>query len=147
MPDIHAIAVILMTGVTLYLFARERIPLETTGFLVLVTLVVGFYVFSYPGVEPQQFFLSFGNEALVTICALLIVSKGLEVTGALQPLANLMAAGWQERPRLAFLTMLLVGAISSAFLNNTPIVVMFMPILVAICLRSGIAPSGVLIPM
>jgi di/tricarboxylate transporter len=147
LPDIHAIAVILMTGVTLYLFARERIPLETTGFLVLVTLVVGFYVFSYPGVEPQQFFLSFGNEALVTICALLIVSKGLEVTGALQPLANLMAAGWQERPRLAFLTMLLVGAISSAFLNNTPIVVMFMPILVAICLRSGIAPSGVLIPM
>ena len=147
LPDIHAIAVILMTGVTLYMFARERIPLETTGFLVLVTLVVGFYVFEYPGVEPQKFFLSFGNEALVTICALLIVGKGLEVTGALQPLANVMAAGWQERPKLALLTTLIVGAISSAFLNNTPIVVMLLPILVAVCLRRGKAPSGVLIPM
>jgi di/tricarboxylate transporter len=136
-----------MTGVTLYLFAKERIPLETTGFLVLVTLIVGFYIFSYPGIEPQQFLLSFGNEALVTICALLIVSKGLEVTGALQPLANIMAAGWQERPRLALLSVLLLSAVASAFLNNTPIVVMLLPILVAVCLRTGIAPSGVLMPM
>jgi di/tricarboxylate transporter len=147
LPDIHAIAVILMTGFTLFMFAREQIPLETTGILVLVLLVVGFYVFEYPGVEPQQFFLAFGNEALVTICALLIVGKGLERTGALQPLANLMASNWQERPRLAMLTMLIVGAISSAFLNNTPIVVMLLPILIAVCFRSGIAPSGVLIPM
>jgi di/tricarboxylate transporter len=147
LPDIHAIAVILMTGFTLYLFARERIPLETTGILVLVTLVVGFYIFEYPGIQAQNFFLSFGNEALVTICALLIVAKGLEVTGALQPLASMMAAGWQERPKLAMLTTLLIGAICSAFLNNTPIVVMLLPILVAVCLRSRIVPSGVLIPM
>lgn len=147
LPDPHALAVILLTGVTLYLFARERIPLETTSFLVLVSLVAGFYVFTYPGVEPQKFFLSFGNEALITICALLIVGKGLEVTGALQPLAHVMAAGWQTRPRLAMLTTLVVGAVSSAFLNNTPIVVMLLPILVAVCLRSGVSSSGVLIPM
>ncbi len=147
LPDTHAIAVIVLTGFTLYMFARERIPLETTGFLVMITLVVGFYVFKYPGIEPQQFFLAFGNEALVTICALLIVSKGLEVTGALQPLATLMAAGWQEHPKLAMLSTLIIGAVASAFLNNTPIVVMLLPILVAVCLRSGKSTSGVLIPM
>ncbi len=147
LPEPHALAVILLTGVTLFLFARERIPLETTSFLVLVTLVLGFYVFTYPGIEPQKFFYSFGNEALITICALLVVGKGLEVTGALQPLAYIMAAGWQTRPRLAMLTVLVVGAVSSAFLNNTPIVVMLLPILVAVCLRSGISSSGVLIPM
>lgn len=146
-PEPHALAVILLTGVTLFLFARERIPLETTSFLVLVTLVLGFYVFEYPGVEPTKFFVSFGHEALITICALLIVGKGLEVTGALQPLARVMAAGWQTRPQLALLTMLVVGGISSAFFNNTPIVVMLMPIIVAVCLRSNTMPSGVLIPM
>ncbi len=146
-PEPHALAIILLTGITLFLFARERIPLETTSFLVLVSLVVGFYIFSYPGIEPQKFFLSFGNEALVTICALLVVGKAVEVTGALQPLAYIMSSGWQTRPRLAMLTVLVVGAISSAFLNNTPIVVMLLPILVAVCLRSGISSSGVLIPM
>ena len=53
-----------MTGVTLYLFAREQIPLETTGFLVLIALVLGFYFFEYPGVEPQDFLLGFGNGSL-----------------------------------------------------------------------------------
>jgi len=147
LPDAHAIAVIILTVVTLYLFARERIPLETTGFLVMITLVLGFYVFRYPGIEADQFFLAFGNEALVAICALLIVSKGLEVTGALQPLAHLLASGWQERPRITMLTTLIIAAVASAFLNNTPIVVMLLPILVAVCIRTGISPSGILIPM
>jgi len=147
LPDPHALAVILLTGVTLYLFAREQIPIETTGLLVLVVLVLGFFVFEYPGIETKQFLYAFGNEALVTICALLVVSKAMEVTGALQPLARLMAAGWQERPMLSRLTVLLVGASASAFLNNTPIVVMMLPILVAICLRSGASPAGVLMPM
>jgi len=147
LPDIHAIAVILLTGVTLYSFARERIPLETTSFLVFVSLVVGFNIFAYPGMEPEAFFLSFGNEALLTICALLVVGKGIETTGALQPLANLISSGWQTRPLLALLTVLVVGAISSAFLNNTPIVVMLLPILVAVCLRGNILPSSILMPM
>ncbi len=147
LPDAHAIAVIILTVITLYLFARERIPLETTGFLVMITLVLGFYVFRYPGIEADQFFLAFGNEALVAICALLIVSKGLEVTGALQPLAHLLASGWQERPRITMLTTLIIAAVASAFLNNTPIVVMLLPILVAVCIRTGISPSGILIPM
>ena len=57
-PEPHAVAVILLTGFTLYMFARERIPLETTGILVLVALVVGFYLWEYPGIKPQNFFLA-----------------------------------------------------------------------------------------
>lgn len=147
LPEPHAIAVMLLTAVTLFFFTRERIPLETTGFLVLVTLVAGFYAFPYPGIAPQGFFLTFGNEALVTICALLIVGKGLEATGALQPLAAIMTAGWHNRPRLALVTVLATACISSAFLTNTPIVAMLLPLMIAVCLRNGIAPSGVLMPM
>jgi di/tricarboxylate transporter len=109
--------------------------------------VLGFYLFPYGSVQPADFFRSFGHEALITISALLIVSKGLETTGALQPLASIMASGWQERPGLSLLTTLVVGAVASAFLNNTPIVVMLLPILVAVCLRSGAVPSSMLLPM
>ena len=146
-PNIHAVAVIFLTGVALFLFTRDRIPLESTGLAVLTLLVLGFYLFPYGSVQPADFFRSFGHEALITISALLIVSKGLETTGALQPLASIMASGWQERPGLALLTTLVVGAVASAFLNNTPIVVMLLPILVAVCLRSGAVPSSMLLPM
>ncbi|UCG71835.1 MAG: SLC13 family permease [Chromatiales bacterium] len=147
LPDWHAISVILLTGVALFLFTKDRIPLETTGLTVVLLLVVGFFLFPYKNIRPADFFLSFGNEALVTICALLIVGRGLETTGALQPLASIMARFWMDAPKTALLITLVLGAALSAFLNNTPIVVMLLPVLVACSLRARRAPSGVLMPM
>ncbi len=147
LPDTHAIIVILLTGVTLYLFTRDRIPLETTGLVVILLLVLLFYLFPYKNIRPADFFANFGNEALITICALLIASRALEVTGALQPLATLLARYWGNAPQLAMLLTLLLAAVFSAFLNNTPIVVMLLPVLVASALRNRRPPSRVLMPV
>lgn len=146
-PDIHALIVIGLTGVTLYLFTRERVPLETTGLAVMLLLILLFYFFPYKNIRPADFFVNFGNEALVTICALLVVSRGLETTGALQPLATIMSRYWADAPYLALLLTLVLAAVFSAFLNNTPIVVMLLPVLVASALRTRRPPSGVLMPM
>ena len=147
LPDPHAISVLLLTCVALILFTKDRIPLETTGLAVMLLLVVGFYLFPYKNIRPADFFINFGNEALVTICALLIVGRGLETTGALQPLASAMARYWMETPKTALLVTLILGAVLSAFLNNTPIVVMLLPVLVACSLRARRPPSEVLMPM
>ena len=147
LPDPHAIVVILLTALAMFLFAKDRIPLETTGLGVLLLLVLIFYFFPYPNIYPTNFFVNFGNEALVTICALLIVGRGLETTGALQPLATFMSRRWSERPGLALFMTLVIGAGCSAFLNNTPIVVMLLPVLVAVCLKIRRPPSKVLMPM
>jgi di/tricarboxylate transporter len=98
-------------------------------------------------VGPMHFFAGFGNEALVAICALMMVGKALETTGALQPLANVVGRAWSSRPVLALLITLVAGAILSAFMNNTPIVVLLMPIIVGASLRSKFAISGVMMPM
>jgi di/tricarboxylate transporter len=97
--------------------------------------------------QPSDFFLGFGNEALIAICALMMVGKALETTGALQPLANVVGKAWSTRPVAALLTTLVAGAILSAFMNNTPIVVLLMPILVGASLRSKFPVSGVMLPM
>ena len=98
-------------------------------------------------VGPVDFFAGFGNEALVAICALMMVGKALETTGALQPLATIVGRAWATRPVLALVTTLVAGAILSAFMNNTPIVVLLMPILVGASLRSKFPVSGVMMPM
>jgi di/tricarboxylate transporter len=147
LPDPHAILVILLTGVTLFLFTKDRIPLETSALGVMVLLVLLFYFFPYNDIQPSDFFINFGHEALITICALLIVARGLETTGALQPLASFMSRYWLERPKLALLITLIAGALCSAFLNNTPIVVMLLPVLVACSMRARRPPSSVLMPM
>ncbi|NIV75666.1 MAG: SLC13 family permease [Gammaproteobacteria bacterium] len=146
-PDPHAIFALVTTAVALFLFTRERLPLETSCLLVLVVLTVGFQLFPYGSLRPTQFFMGFGHEALVAICALMIVAKGLETTGALEPLATLMARRWSSHPMLSLLTVLVTCALLSAFLNNTPIVVMLLPILVSVSLRSQRPATGLLMPM
>jgi len=150
-PDPHAIAVLLLIVVALYLFTRDNIPLETSSLLILVSLVVGFEAFPYTRngitLQPGDFFSGFGNEALVAICALMIVGQGLETTGALRPLAALLSKHWATRPLLSFLATLLSAALLSAFLNNTPIVVMLLPILIGVSIRNKQSASGILLPM
>ncbi len=151
-PDAHGIAVLVLTVVALFLFTRDRIPLESSSLAILIVLVAGFALFPYEqdGITklgPVDFFAGFGNEALVAICALMMVGKALETTGALQPLANIVGRAWSTSPALALLTTLVAGAVLSAFMNNTPIVVLLMPILVGASLRSKFPVSGVMLPM
>ncbi|MEO0996518.1 MAG: SLC13 family permease [Pseudomonadota bacterium] len=149
--DLHGIVVLALTGIALLLFTRDRIPLESSSLGILITLVLIFQFFPYSGaagdISPAKFFTGFGNEALISVCALMIVGRGLETTGALQPLASWVAVAWRVQPQLAFLGTLVVGAILSAFMNNTPIVVLLLPILVAMAMRAKTPVSGVLMPM
>ena len=150
-PDAHGVSVLLLTAIALYLFTRDRLPLETSSLIVLIVLVAGFQIFPYErnGVSlgPVNFFAGFGNEALITICALMVVGKGIETTGALQPLATLVSRGWSTRPVFALLMTLVAAAVLSAFLNNTPIVVLLMPILVGVSLQVKKSVSGIMLPM
>jgi di/tricarboxylate transporter len=77
----------------------------------------------------------------------MMVGKALETTGALQPLATVVSKAWSTRPVLALATTLVAGAVLSAFMNNTPIVVLLMPILVGASLRAKFPVSGVMLPM
>lgn len=151
LPDAHGIAVLGLTVFALILFSRERIPMETSCLIVLAALVIMFQVwpYSHEGVRvaPTEFFRGFGHEALVAVASLMIMGKGLEATGALQPMAIAIARAWSARPRLALLGTLVASAFLSAFLNNTPIVIMLLPILITVSLRSRISSSGILLPM
>jgi di/tricarboxylate transporter len=136
----------------LFLFTRDDIPLESSSLTILIILIAGFELFPYVRdgevlLRPVDFFAGFGSEALVAICALMMVGKALETTGALQPLATIVGRAWSRKPILALLATLVAGAILSAFMNNTPIVVLLMPILVGASLRSKFPVSEVMMPM
>ncbi|MDH3421277.1 MAG: SLC13 family permease, partial [Gammaproteobacteria bacterium] len=150
-PDAHGVAVILLIVTALFLFTRDRMPLESTSLAVIIVLVLGFHAFPYEvdGVplDPAQFFMGFGNEALITICSLIVIGKALETTGALQPVARLASNMWFKRPRLALLMMLVSVFVLSACMNDTPIVVLMIPILIGISSRTNLPASRFLLPM
>jgi di/tricarboxylate transporter len=150
LPEPHAIAVMALTAVALFLFSRDRVPIETSSLAVVAMLAIVFTVFPYEGkatLDPVRFFAGFGNEALVAICALMMASQGLVATGALAPVGRLVNRVWTWSPLAAMGVVLLLTAVISAFMNNTPQVVLMIPILSAVALRSGSSPSKVLMPM
>jgi di/tricarboxylate transporter len=151
LPDHHALAVLGLTVVALFLFTRERIPLETSSLIVLVLLTLGFEWFPYRDaagpLHTVDFFSGFGHEALVAVCGLMIVGHGLVRTGALEPVGRLLARIWSHSPQLTLLLTLVLAGLLSAFVNNTPIVVLLLPILVSVSLRAGTSASGILMPM
>ncbi len=151
LPDAHALAVIALTVVAFYLFTRNYVPLQTTSLVVLAALTIGFYLWPYETpigtLEPNSFFLGFGHEALVTICALMIIGRGLVVTGALEPVARMFSRALSAYPMPAMLAMLVFCAAASGFMNDTPVVVLMMPILVGAALRAKGSLSQMLLPM
>ena len=150
-PDPHAIGILVLTVFALILFTRENIPLETSSLLVIALLAVGFELFPYQ-INGHKFhsielFSGFGHEALIAVCALMIAGQALVRTGALEPVGRSLAKLWRVSPKLSLLLTLIIGAILSAFINNTPVVVLLLPILVSVSLRTNRSPSGVLMPM
>ena len=150
-PNVHALAVMFLTVLALILFTREKIPLESTSFMVLIGLAVGFELFPFQVdgsvLHAVDFFHGFGHEALVAVCALMIAGQGILRTGALEPVGRTLARLWKLSPNVSLLLTLLVGAFISAFINNVPVVVLFLPILISVSLRTSMKASSVLMPM
>ena len=123
--DPHAILAIVLACAAIFLYTRERIPLETSSLAILGFILVWFELFTIEAngerVRAGDFLAGFGNEALLTVVSLIVLTRGLEVTQALQPVGIVLARLWRVRPRFAFLLTMVTAAVLSMFLNNTPV--------------------------
>jgi di/tricarboxylate transporter len=148
----HAIATMALTVMALYLFSQDRYRLETSSLIILIALSLIFTLFPYKYndgsvLNATSFYSGFGHEALIAICSLMILGKSIETTGALKPFSRSLSVYWNKRPSLIFLLTLISGALLSSFLNNTPIVIMLIPLLISIALNTKTAPSKILLPV
>jgi di/tricarboxylate transporter len=149
--DWHALATLLIVVATFWSFATEKIPVQTTALLSVLALMLVFGVLprgpGTPELGPAQFLAGFGHPALVTICCLMVLGHGLVITGALEPTARLLGRLFKVFPSLATLLMLVFCMVLSGVINDTPIVVLMMPVLLAVAARSGVQASQTLMPM
>ncbi|HKJ03613.1 MAG TPA: SLC13 family permease, partial [Longimicrobiales bacterium] len=138
--SLDAAITLAVVTLTIAALAREVLSPDVLLFGALVVLVAA-------GVLNFEAALAgFSNPVLLTIAGLLVVAAGLKVTGALEVVTDLVLGSARTlRQALARLTGTTV--IASAFLNNTPIVAMGIPVVTRWGRRRGVAPSRLLIPL
>ncbi len=113
----------------------------------IVALVAMMALLATGILSPAKVFSVFSNEATITIACMFILSAGLERTGAIDLMGQkLHSLGLKTELSLLLVTLPIVGVIS-AFVNNTPVVVVFMPIMISMAVRYDIKPSKLLIPL
>ena len=139
-------------GVTIIFYMLDRWSMELVSISVIAALLL---LFSLPGatafdgseVTVAVLLSGFANPALITIMALLVVGQGLFQTGALEGPTKALVRSYDRRPALTLLGAFLAVFFTSAFTNNTPVVIMFLPIMSAIAARMGASTSRLMMPL
>ncbi|WP_226624692.1 SLC13 family permease [Alloyangia pacifica] len=98
-------------------------------------------------VGSDQLLSVFSNPAPLTIAAMFVLSGALVRTGVLEAISDLVISQAQERPGLALMVILGVTLVASGFVNNTPVVLVLIPVVIRLAAALGKAPTRLLIPL
>lgn len=133
--------IFLLLAATLVSFVREKISPDLTALTLFVAIIATGLL------EPGKAFSVFSNPAPLTVGAMFILSAALVRCGAIEQLSGFVekSARWSY-PVVMFILVMMVATIS-AFINNTPVVVVFLPVVLGLARKMNLAPSKLLIPL
>jgi len=139
------------------LYAWEKVAIEVTSLGVLCVLMIFFYIFPIQGVgpagmvdnmlSPEVLLSGFSNPALITVLALLVIGQGMVRTGVLDVAAHFVLGCCGGVHWVSIFAVLLTAILVSGFLNNIPVVVIFIPIMQALADRFDMSPSKLMMPL
>ena len=139
--DLQIILVSIILMGTLVLLITEKISVDKTSLGIIATL-------SLTGIlTPAETAAGFANPAVITVGAMFLLSLGLIRTGAVGFVTEMVLKFSKGNKSRAFFLILITVAFSSAFINNTPVVVLFIPIVMGLGCEDDVSPSKLLIPI
>ena len=131
---------ILLTMMTVFLI-KEWLAPEIIVFGILIFLLLGQVI------SLEEAFAGFSNIGVLTIALLFVVAGALQTTGALNFLTPYIFGNSHEKPRKKLTRLLFPTSLFSAFLNNTPIVAIFIPLVRSWTQKYNLSPSKFFIPI
>ena len=142
-----------LTLLTMLLYSLDKIKIEIISLFVIVVLLLLFQnspILGHASGIPINIDLllqGFANPALIALMSLLVIGHGLLVTGALEDIAVRLSGDRDKNTLYKFYGIMLLVFILSATLNNTPIIIMFIPIIVALSKQMDVSSRSILIPL
>jgi di/tricarboxylate transporter len=131
----------ILLAATLVLLMTEMIAVDLTG-LVIMTVLMTFGI-----LPPAEAVAGLASPAVVTVGAMFVISRAMMRTGAVGYIGQKVIEASGGRSRRAFGLVMIIVALASAFINNTPVVVLFIPVVLSLTCQFELSPSKFLIPM
>lgn len=133
--------VLLLLIAAVILFATERLPVDLVAGVLLVTLVLSGIV------TPAEGLSGFSNTATATVAAMFVLSAGLMHTGAVSFISTLLTKIGRWHIWTGMVVMMMLVGVISAFVNNTPVVAIFIPVVLRMAREARLSPSKLLMPL
>jgi di/tricarboxylate transporter len=149
----HMWFVLFVTGAAVYFFAREKYPLDVTSIGILTALLIFGQLFPLEDangrnqLDAYHLLSGFANPALIAVLALLVMGQAMMRTDSLRPFIRFFVNNKYMPAWLSILGILLSVLLFSAFLNNTPLVILAIPIMQAVGISAGISDSKIMMPL
>ena len=134
------ITIILLLGAFI-LFITEVLSVDLVALLIMAAFVL------FGVITPEEGISGFSNKATITVAFMFVLSAALLKTGALQVLALRLSSVFRKNFYIGMGLMMLLIAFFSAFVNNTPVVAIFIPIIIQIASASNQSVTKMLIPL
>lgn len=137
--EIWIVTIILI--ITIYLLVSEALPVDLTSIGVMVALMISGIL------TPVEAVAGIANPAVITVGSMFLISQAMIRTGAVGFIGRKVMDWTRGKTWMAMLMVLLIVGVASAFINNTPVVVLFIPVVLSLSCRLGVSPSKYLIPL
>ena len=140
--NILALLTIIVGIVALFFFVIDKYLMESISIGLLSALAIIQVIFSKEANHDISNLLAgFANPGLITVMALLIMAEGMVATGAISAVAKIFELENKINTIILFCIILICVAVLSSVMNNTPIVVMFIPLIAALVEKNNIDVS------
>ncbi|HDS46249.1 MAG TPA: SLC13 family permease [Methanomicrobia archaeon] len=138
--NLHQLTIFSVLAVTLVLFVWNRWRYDVVALLALLVVAIAGLV------PPEEVFAGFGHPVVLTVAAVLVLSRGLINAGAVDSIARYLAQ-LGSRPALQVAALTGIVALFSGFINNVGALALLMPIAIWMSRRGGYSPSLLLMPL
>lgn len=137
--DIAITLIIILVAV--YLFVREHFSIDTTSIIIMALFIVSGVL------TPEEGFSGFNNPATITVACMFVLSAAVFKTGILNGVGKLLIRAGKAHRLLGLVSLMLMAGLLSAFINDTAVVALLMPIVIQVSRESGLPPSRLLMPL
>ncbi len=139
--DLNLYITIAIIAVSIFLFVKDYFSIDTTSILIMALFIASGVL------SPEEGFSGFNHPATITLGCMFVVSAAVFKSGLIDSLSTKIVAIAKIHYLAALIVFCLISAVFSAFINDTAVVAILIPLALSVCRDTGIAPSKLMIPI